>query len=147
MDKNETLKIVKLSENAFTPTKGSKHAAGFDLYSAYNYKLESKGKILVKTDIQIEVPFGTYGRIAPRSGIAWNNHIDIGAGVIDYDYRGNVGVVMFNHSKVPFVIKKGDRVAQLICEKIVYADIKVFDSLDETNRGNKGFGSTGIKDA
>ena len=144
MNHNSKLKVAKLSDRAIVPTKGSNHAAGFDLYSAHDYELHAGGKVLVKTDIQIEVPSGTYGRIAPRSGLAWNNHIDIGAGVIDRDYRGNVGVVMFNHSEEPFSIKTGDRVAQLICEKIVYADVLVLDSLDETKRGDGGFGSTGV---
>ena len=144
MNHTNKLKVVKLSDNAIIPTKGSKYAAGYDLYSAHDYELDARGKVLVKTDIQIEVPTGTYGRIAPRSGLAWNNHIDIGAGVIDSDYRGNIGVVMFNHSETPFLIKKGDRIAQLICEKIVYADVLVLNSLDMTKRGDGGFGSTGV---
>merc|ERR1719244_1685708 len=84
-------------------------------------------EVLAKTDIQVKVPHGTYGRIAPRSGLAWKNHIDIGAGVVDEDYRGNVGVVMFNHAEVEFQIKKGDRIAQLVCEKISYPDLEDLD--------------------
>merc|ERR1712098_464591 len=94
------LQIAKLSENATVPTRGSPRAAGHDLYSAEAVKIPARGKGLVRTDIQIEVPNGTYGRIAPRSGLAWKHHIDIGAGVVDEDYRGNVGVVMFNHADV-----------------------------------------------
>ena len=97
----------------------------------------------MKTDIQIKVPHGTYGRIAPRSGLSWKNHIDIGAGVVDEDYRGNVGVVMFNHAETEFVVKKGDRIAQLVCEKISYPEIEVLETLDNTERGEGGFGSTG----
>ena len=89
------------------------------------------------------MPHGTYGRVAPRSGLAWKHHIDIGAGVVDEDYRGNVGVVMFNHADQVFTVKKGDRIAQLVCEKIVYPDLEVLESLDETDRGSNGFGSTG----
>lgn len=100
---------------------------------------------MVKTDIQIEVPFGTYGRVAPRSGLAWKNFIDVGAGVIDQDYRGNVGVILFNHSDVDFDVKKGDRIAQLICESIVYPNVVQSESLTETTRGEGGFGSTGTK--
>ena len=145
MSENEILQIVKLSSNAITPTKGSTGAAGFDLYSAYNYMLSAYGKILVKSDLQIKVPQGTYGCIAPRSGLSWKNHISIGAGVIDHDYRGNVGIIMFNHSDIPFEIKAGDRVAQLICEKISNPELQVLDSLDSTARGDGGFGSTGMK--
>ena len=89
------------------------------------------------------MPHGTYGRVAPRSGLAWKNHIDIGAGVVDEDYRGNVGVVMFNHADVQFEVKRGDRVAQLVCEKIAYPEIEELPSLDDTERGVGGFGSTG----
>lgn len=98
---------------------------------------------MVKTDIQIEVPEGTYGRVAPRSGLAWKNFIDVGAGVIDQDYRGNVGVILFNHSDTPFEIKKGDRIAQLILERIVHPVVVEAETLSDTNRGAGGFGSTG----
>lgn len=113
--------------------------------SAYDAVVPARGKALVKTDIQIDVPFGTYGRIAPRSGLAWKNSIDVGAGVIDQDYRGNVGVILFNHSDTDFDIKKGDRIAQLICERIVYPNLVHVDSLTETARGEGGLGSTGIQ--
>nr|ALS05253.1 deoxyuridine 5 -triphosphate mitochondrial isoform X2 [Tortanus forcipatus] len=140
---NFSLQVAKLSANAIIPTRGSVRAAGYDLYSAYDYTIPAGGKVLAKTDIQVKVPHGTYGRVAPRSGLAWKNHIDIGAGVVDEDYRGNVGVVMFNHSKDDFTIRAGDRIAQLVCEKIEYPDIEVMDTLDETVRGEGGFGSTG----
>ncbi|CAL8143259.1 unnamed protein product [Orchesella dallaii] len=130
---------------AHVPTKGSKYAAGFDLKSAYEYTVPKRGSCLVKTDIQIKLPEGTYGRVAPRSGLALKNKIDVGAGVIDQDYRGNVGVILFNHGDEDFKIAEGDRVAQLICEKIEYPEIQEVESLDETERGEGGFGSTGVK--
>lgn len=114
-------------------------------FSAYDAVVPKRGKALVKTDIQIEVPFGTYGRVAPRSGLAWKNSIDVGAGVIDQDYRGNVGVILFNFSDEDFEVKKGDRIAQLICERIVYPKVVQADSLTETQRGEGGFGSTGTQ--
>ena len=122
---------------------GSKLAAGYDLYSAYDYVIPSQGKVIAKTDISIRVPDGTYGRVAPRSGLSAKHHIDVGAGVIDQDYTGNVGVVLFNHAAVDFEIKKGDRVAQLICEKIEYPEIEEVKTLGITERGEGGFGSTG----
>lgn len=100
---------------------------------------------MVKTDIQIEVPEGTYGRVAPRSGLAWKNSIDVGAGVIDQDYRGNVGVILFNYSDIDFEIKKGDRIAQLICERIVHPVVVEAETLTDTTRGAGGFGSTGTQ--
>lgn len=77
--------------------------------------------------------------------MAWKNFIDVGAGVIDQDYRGNVGVILFNHSDVDFDVKKGDRIAQLICERITYPNVVEVESLSETARGEGGFGSTGTK--
>lgn len=112
--------------------------------SAYDYVVPARGKELVKTDIQIEVPEGCYGRVAPRSGLAWKNSIDVGAGVIDQDYRGNVGVILFNFADADFEVKKGDRVAQLICERITYPVVEEAKTLSDTTRGEGGFGSTGI---
>lgn len=139
------LKFAKLSEKAFTPVRGSKQAAGFDLFSAYPYVIPSHGKILAKTDIQIALPDGCYGRVAPRSGLAHKHFIDVGAGVIDQDYRGNVGVIMFNFGDTDFKVEQGDRIAQLILERIFIPDIEEFQSLDNTERGSGGFGSTGRK--
>uniref|UniRef100_A0A8C9VTF6 Deoxyuridine 5'-triphosphate nucleotidohydrolase n=1 Tax=Scleropages formosus TaxID=113540 RepID=A0A8C9VTF6_SCLFO len=137
------LKFARLSENATVPTKASAGAAGYDLYSAHDCSIGPMEKAVVNTDIQIAVPAGCYGRVAPRSGLAANYFIDVGAGVIDEDYRGNVGVVLFNFSKEIFQVKKGDRIAQLICEKICHADLEQHEELDETTRGDSGFGSTG----
>lgn len=82
---------------------------------------------------------------APRSGLAWKHSIDVGAGVVDYDYRGNVGVILFNFSDVDFEVKVGDRIAQLILERIVTPEVVEVESLDETERGEGGYGSTGVK--
>ena len=100
--------------------------------------------MIAKTDISIRVPDGTYGRVAPRSGLSAKSHLDVGAGVVDRDSTGNVCVVLFNHATKDFSIKRGDRIAQLICEKIKYADIKEKTSLKQTERGNAGFCSTGV---
>ncbi|XP_003969884.2 deoxyuridine 5'-triphosphate nucleotidohydrolase, mitochondrial isoform X2 [Takifugu rubripes] len=137
------LRFAKLSEHATTPTRGSAKAAGYDLYSAYDYTIDPLDKAIVKTDIQIAVPHGCYGRVAPRSGLAAKYFIDVGAGVVDEDYRGNVGVVLFNFGKETFEVKKGDRIAQLVCEKICYPELLEQTTLDETARGAGGFGSTG----
>ncbi|XP_049574723.1 deoxyuridine 5'-triphosphate nucleotidohydrolase, mitochondrial [Syngnathus scovelli] len=138
------LRFAKLSEHATTPTRGSPKAAGFDLYSAYDYSIGPMDKAIVKTDIQIAVPHGCYGRVAPRSGLAAKHFIDVGAGVVDEDYRGNVGVVLFNFSKQTFEVKKGDRIAQLVCERIAYPELVEEERLDDTERGTGGFGSTGL---
>lgn len=81
---------------------------------------------------------------APRSGLALKHAIDVGAGVIDADYRGPVGVILFNHSDVDFEVKAGDRIAQMILEKIVTPEVMEVEDLDSTLRGEGGFGSTGV---
>ena len=105
------------------PTKGTVQSAGYDLSSAGTHSIPANGKGLVPTDLAISVPQNTYGRIAPRSGLALKSHISVGAGVIDADYRGNVGVVLFNHGQQPFDIKAGDKIAQLVLER--YEDAKI----------------------
>ena len=136
------IKVKLLTPNARVPKKGTKHSAGFDLYSAYDYTLDDK--CLVKTDLSLAIPHGYYGRVAPRSSLALKHSIDVGAGVIDSDYRGGVCVILFNFSDVPYHIKKGDRVAQLIIEKIGTMELSVVQQLDDTVRNNGGFGSTGV---
>lgn len=138
------LLVKKLSEKGRAPTRGSAFAAGYDLYSAKDTVIPAKGKGLVDTGIAIAVPEGTYGRIAPRSGLAAKNFIDTGAGVIDADYRGEVKVLLFNFSDEDFVVKEGDRIAQLVLERIYTPEVKVVDELEESIRGAGGFGSTGI---
>ena len=86
----------------------------------------------------------TYGRVAPRSGLAYKKGIDVGAGVIDEDYRGEVGVILFNFGEEDFEVAPGDRIAQLILEKISMVGLKEVDDLDQTDRGAGGFGSTGV---
>ncbi|EPQ59618.1 dUTP diphosphatase [Gloeophyllum trabeum ATCC 11539] len=137
------LLIKRLSDNAKLPTRGSALAAGYDLYSAEKKTIPARGKALVDTQISIAVPAGTYGRVAPRSGLASKFMIDTGAGVIDADYRGVVFVLLFNHSDKDFQVQEGDRVAQLIIEKIQTPEVLEVDDLDETLRGAGGFGSTG----
>uniref|UniRef100_A0A2K5CQ82 Deoxyuridine 5'-triphosphate nucleotidohydrolase n=1 Tax=Aotus nancymaae TaxID=37293 RepID=A0A2K5CQ82_AOTNA len=116
------LRFARLSEPATAPTRGSARAADYDLYSAYDYTIPPMEKALVKTDMQIALPSG------------WLR----GAGVTDEDYRGNVGVVLFNFGKEKFEVKKGERIAQLICERIFYPEIE-----ESVKRGSGGFGSTG----
>ncbi|KAK4695906.1 dUTP pyrophosphatase, partial [Lecanoromycetidae sp. Uapishka_2] len=137
------LLVKKLSDKAKAPTRGSAFAAGYDIYSAKECTIPKRGKGLVDTDISIAVGEGCYGRIAPRSGLAVKHFIDTGAGVIDSDYRGQVKVLLFNHSEVDFEIKEGDRIAQLVIERIYTPDVLVVEELDESVRGAGGFGSTG----
>ncbi|KAK8964529.1 hypothetical protein KSP40_PGU021491 [Platanthera guangdongensis] len=138
------LKVKKLSPHAILPTRASLLSAGYDLSSAAEAKVKARSKALVPTDLSIAIPEGTYARIAPRSGLAWKHSIDVGAGVIDADYRGSIGVMLFNHSDADFEVKRGDRIAQMIIEKIMLPEVVEIDDLDSTVRGSGGFGSTGV---
>ncbi|TPX34387.1 dUTP diphosphatase [Synchytrium microbalum] len=144
MDEPIPLLVKKVGSKAQLPTRGSDKAAGWDLYSSADVVIPAKGKVIVPTDIQIALPPGTYGRVAPRSGLAVKHFLDVGAGVIDEDYRGNVGVVMFNFSDVDFEVKTGDRIAQLILERIYHTTVLEVEDLSLTIRGAGGFGSTGF---
>ena len=139
------LRIKKLVPHAELPYKGSAQAAGYDMVSAEDVTVPSKNKLLISTGISMAVPEGYYGRVAPRSGLAVKNFIDVGAGVVDSDYRGEVKVLLFNFSEQDFEVKRGDRIAQLVLEKIGNAEIQEVDDLDSTERQDGGFGSTGIK--
>lgn len=138
------LKVKKLSDKAVLPSRGSALAAGYDLSSAAEAIVPARGKALVPTDLSIAIPEGTYARVAPRSGLALKHSIDVGAGVIDADYRGPVGVVLFNHSDVDFAVKPGDRIAQMIIQVVVTPEVAEVEDLDATVRGEGGFGSTGV---
>ncbi|KAL4916961.1 dUTPase-like protein [Aspergillus aurantiobrunneus] len=138
-----SLQVKKLTPAARAPTRGSAFAAGYDLYSAKEIIIPAKGKALVDTGLAIAVPEGTYGRVAPRSGLASKHFIDTGAGVIDADYRGEVKVLLFNFSDLDFTIKEGDRIAQLVLERIYTPEVTVVEELAESVRGAGGFGSTG----
>jgi dUTP pyrophosphatase len=138
-----TLLVKRLNEHATLPARGSPLAAGYDLSSSEDVGIPKGTRGLVGTGIAFTVPHETYGRIAPRSGLAVKKGIQVGAGVIDRDYTGEVKVVLFNHGDEDFVIKKGDRIAQLIIEKIEMPEVKLVDELLVTERGEGGFGSTG----
>jgi dUTP pyrophosphatase len=135
---------VKLNyEDAQEPTRGSDEAAGYDLYSYENQTITPNKIKLIDTGISIRVPEGTYGRIAPRSSVS-KKGILINAGVIDRDYRGPVKVMVHNLSNNDYVINKNDRIAQLILEQIKTPPVELVEELDDTERGDGGFGSTGV---
>lgn len=143
-----TFKVAKLHEDAITPTRGSDGAAGYDLSSCEDGVLPAREWKMFNTGIALEIPsdYDCYARVAPRSGLALKKGINTGAGVIDSDYRNAIGVILFNQSDEDFVVSKGDRIAQLIFERIYIPNIDVveYSSLKDTDRGLKGFGSTGV---
>lgn len=140
-----SFQVRLLSEDATVPKRGTPYAAGYDLSSAEHNEVPARGRKLIKTHVAVAIPPGTYARVAPRSGLAFKHGIDVMAGVIDEDYRGEVGVILYNTSDEPFQISIGDRVAQLILEKIETPPVHVVDELDDTERGAGGFGSTGVR--
>lgn len=144
----EEFKIKKLVQHALTPYKAHSSDAGFDLFACLATSVGSSSfiapgdRVLISTGLEIAVPEGYYGRVAPRSGLATKG-IDIGAGVVDSSYRGELKILVINNGKTTFEVKHGLKIAQLILEKISTIDkVTVVASLDETERGEGGFGST-----
>jgi len=137
------------SAHALEPTRKSTGAAGYDLSSVEEVTVPFNGRMLIDTGIGIKLPPDTYGRIAPRSGLALNHFIDVGAGVIDADYRGSIKVLLFNFGAQDFKVLIGSRIAQLICERIFLPEWEhlAFDewNQDEGIRGTNGWGSTGYR--
>ena len=141
--RSKSVPVKLLSNNARMPERANPTDAGADVFSAKTLVVDPRGKAVVPLDISLAVPAGYYMRVAPRSGLAAKKFIDVGAGVIDTDYRGPVGVVIFNHSDLPFEIERGAKIAQLILEKIDCPEFTSVDTLPDTDRGSGGFGSTG----
>ncbi len=139
------LLVKKLSEHARTPEKKTSGSAGYDLYSARTTVIPPRNKEIVKTDISISIPKGYYAKVASRSSLSKDFSIEVGAGTIDQDYRGDIRVVLYNHGDIDYRIEKGDRIAQLILHKIITPEITEVNDLDKTERGENGFGSTGLR--
>ena len=138
------LRIKRLSQPAIIPTKGSRMAAGHDIYGLKNGTIPAQKQMLVETGIAIRLPIGTYGRLAAQSGIATKQGIAVGGGVIDADYTGEIRVILQNQGSSDYEFKEGDRIAQLIVERIQTSEAVVVDKLGETERGKQGFGSTDL---
>jgi len=137
-------KVKLLSPDAKVPTRATEFSAGLDLSSIEDTVVPANKWIAIPTGISIQIPKDCYARVAPRSGLAFKHGIQVGAGVVDSDYTGEIKVILFNHGSSDFEVKKGDRIAQLIFEKI-YTDYFVeVEELDDTVRGDGGFGSTGV---
>ena len=142
---SSTITFTKLRSDAITPSKATPGSIGLDLHSVDHYIVLPGQRVVVSTGLRVTLPSGTYGRIAPRSGLAVKHGLDVGAGVVDPDYTGELRVVLFNHDSVnPFIIRPGWRIAQLIVERAV-DNLTVEEGAPEvdTERGDGGFGSTG----
>jgi dUTP pyrophosphatase len=140
---------LKNSEGLPIPHYQTEHAAGVDVYAAVdNEVVLGAGKWkLIPTGMSVAIPEGYEGQVRPRSGLALKHGIGMlnAPGTIDADYRGEIGVILFNFSDTPFKIQRGDRIAQLVIAKIEKAKFVEVDTLSETARGMGGFGHTGVK--
>jgi len=143
---------IRFTEDATEPRRGTAGSAGYDLYSTEEFELQSGERRLIKTGVGVILPKGTYGRIAPRSSLAYKMGIDVLAGVIDRDYREPIGVILYNTSKETQRFKRGERIAQLIIERCYlsneveseFLDKENAKACDEWNTDREGgFGSTG----
>ena len=143
----QPIKVKKLRENAVLPTYGSAEAAGADLYACLQEQvtIEPGATAFVPTGLAMELPQGYVGLIYARSGLACKKGLAPAnkVGVIDSDYRGDVGVVLINQGFEPFIVKQGDRIAQMVVITFEQVEFVTVSDLDETTRGAGGFGSTG----
>ena len=137
------LGIKLFTPDARVPKRQTSGSVGYDLHSAEDVVIPPRGIGVVGTGVGVQLPEGTYGRVAPRSGLSVKG-IAVGAGVVDRDWTGPVGVVLYNLTDAPFEVKVGHRIAQLILERAETPDVVVVPELYETARGDKGFGSTGV---
>ena len=139
---------LKNAEGMPLPHYQTEHAAGVDLYAAIaeDVIIDAGKWLLIPTGIALAIPEGYEGQVRPRSGLALKHGIGMlnGPGTIDADYRGEVGIILFNFSNAPFTVRRGDRIAQLVFAKLTKATFKSVAQLTETARGAGGFGHTGV---
>ena len=141
----KTVKFIKINEDAIIPDYAHEGDAGMDIYSVEDIVIEPMDWKKVNTGLIMELPKGTEGQVRTKSGIALNNGVFVlnTPGTIDENYRGEVGVILYNLNKTPFVIKKGQKIAQLVINEVCYCKTKQVAFLSSTSRGEGGFGSTG----
>lgn len=125
------------------PVRASEGSAGADLFCVESFVLASGERRGIPTGISVEIPHGYYGRVAPRSGLAARHGIDVLAGVIDSDYRGELIILLINLGTESVSFQAGDRIAQLIIENAASSQFEQAGDLSDTTRGEGGFGSSG----
>lgn len=137
------LSFKRLDQRATLPTRGSLSSAGLDLYSIEAVTIAPRQRALVSTGLAVAIPEGYYGRVAPRSGLAVKQGLDVLAGVIDADYRGELRCALYNTGDEPIQLPAQSKICQLIIEQIITPAPVWADEISETDRGEGGFGSTG----
>ncbi|MCX6808984.1 MAG: dUTP diphosphatase [Candidatus Berkelbacteria bacterium] len=139
------IKIKRLNPKAILPKYAMQGDAGMDLFAAESIVIEPEGRHAVATGLAIELPEGFVSLVWDKSGLALNKGITTMGGVIEHTYRGEYKIILLNTTDQPYEIKIGDKIAQLLIQPVVTAEIVEADELSETARGTGGFGSTGIK--
>jgi len=139
----DTLRFKQLDPRAVLPRRGSARSAGLDICSIEDLEIGPGQRIAARTGLAVAIPPGFYGRVAPRSGLAAKNGLDVLAGVIDSDYRGEVQCLLYNTGDEKIILPAGNKICQLIVEQIIMPEAVWATDLEETVRGAGGFGSTG----
>jgi dUTP pyrophosphatase len=139
----DVIRFKQLDPRAVLPMRGSALAAGLDVCAIEELRIGPKERVMARTGLAVAIPPGFYGRVAPRSGLAAKKGLDVLAGVIDSDYRGEICVVLYNTGDEAIELPAGSKICQLIVEQIITPGAEWAADLDETARGAGGFGSTG----
>lgn len=137
------LKVKKVDSGAKLPTRATMGDAGLDLYSVEEIAIQPGDRLVVKTGIAMEIPFGCVGLVWDKSGLAAKKGIKTMGGVIDAGYRGEIQVVLANLGNEPHAIAVGDKIAQLLIQKVELPEISETAELSDSERGDGGFGSSG----
>ncbi|QFS46462.1 dUTP diphosphatase [Nostoc sphaeroides] len=140
------IKVMKLNKSAIIPKYEHNDDSGLDIFSIEDVELLPGVTQLIRTGIAIELPQGTEAQVRPRSGLALKYSITVlnTPGTVDAGYRGEIGVILINHSKTSFQVLKGMKIAQMVITPIIRVDVQEVEELSETTRGDRGFGSTGM---
>lgn len=140
------IKFKKLQPDAITPTRGSEFSAGWDLYTVGEYEIAPGRMVKIKTGLAFEIPVDSFGGIFPRSGCATKQGLRLAncVGVVDADYRGEVMVPLYNDSDEVQYVHDGNRIAQMIIMPYESVGLIEADELDDTERGDEGFGHSGV---
>ena len=145
MRRRLNIDVIQTSTTGIMPTYAHEGDAGMDLYSDQDTIIGAGEWRIVPTGIAMAIPEGYVGLVHPRSGLAAKQGVAVlnAPGTIDAGYRGEIQVILINHSTEDYAVKRGDRIAQLVVQEYVHGDVRVVDSLDDTERSTNGFGSTG----
>ena len=141
-----TLSFKRINPDAVLPSYAHPGDAGMDLRSVDDTVIQPGGRALVHTGLVVNLPPAYEAQVRPRSGLALKYGVTVlnTPGTIDAGYRGEIGVILANFGAEPFAVRKGDRIAQMVVAPVTFAEIVETDSIDETDRGAGGFGSTGL---